>query len=353
MIAVESPPLQFDLEMLAAHYDLGELQPVRTLAGGMFASPLLVQTERGLHVCRRQAFRSTAAAFRFQAEAIASAAQQGVLCARVACTRGGDWSVSLPGAQGVIAIHQYVEGHCEDWNNWHARKLASDGFLYRLGQRVAAMHDALTVALPAGDARLPIGLPPIQFAHLASIRHEWQGSIEILRLEKSVAANEAREALLTLMPRIEAHWSSLEENLRQLQIGSLPRQIVHGDISPVNLVFSAADEPYFIDWDCVHVGYRLYDALGDVLNRRCDDPASSNQFSAEEVRAYLEGYDATASVPLSDAERRLVPAFCLARQLEDLRQRLFALPTLAASLDAKYARLIARRVAMMDQIKLN
>ncbi len=353
MIVVESPPLPFDLEMLAAQYDLGELQPVRTLAGGMFANPLLIQTERGLYVCRLHAFRNTAASFRFQAEAIEGAAQQGILCAQVERTRRGEWSVPSPSDEGVMAIHQYVEGHCEDWSSWHARKLGGSGFLYRLGQRVAALHDALSVAMPGGDARLPVELPPIQFPRLVEIRDEWQNSIETLRLRESIAAQEARETLLTLLPRIESHWSTLSEKLSQLQIESVPRQIVHGDISPVNLVFANADEPYFIDWDCVHVGYRVYDALGDVLNRRYDDPASTNRFSDEEVREHLEGYESTISTPLSDAEKKLVPAFCLARQLEDLRQRLFALPRLDASLDAKYSRLIAMRLEMMDQIELN
>lgn len=354
MIAVESPTMQFDLERLAAQYDLGELQPVRSLAGGMFARPLLVQAERGLYVCRLQVFRNTSASFRFQAEAIEGAVRQGIPCAQVERTSHGDWSVSvlLPGARGVIAIHQYVEGQCADWSDWHERKFACNGFLYCLGQQVAALHNALATSMPGGDAVLSIGLPPIQFPRIAEIREEWQHSVEVLRMSKEIIAKRAAETLLSLTPRIELHWSRLLEELRRLPIGSMPQQIVHGDISPVNLVFGYADTPYFIDWDCVHVGYRLYDALGDVLNRRSDDPTSSNNFSAEEVQEYLEGYDSVTSPRLSETEWKLVPAFCLARQLEDLRQRLFALPTLDASLDSKYARLIAMRVEMMDQIEL-
>jgi hypothetical protein len=67
----------------------------------------------------------------------------------------------------------------------------------------------------------------------------------------------------------------------------------------------------------------------------------------------LDGYAAGLARPLTELERRLVPTFCLARQLEDLRQRLYGISRLDASQDLRYARLIAMRVEMMDQIPLD
>jgi hypothetical protein len=106
----------------------------------------------------------------------------------------------------------------------------------------------------------------------------------------------------------------------------------------------------FIDWDCTHLGTRLYDALGDVLNRPPDHRTDLNQFCQDHVDEYLEGYASGFSSPMSPEELRLVPLFCLARQLEDLRQRLYVLDQLDAAHDGLYAQLIKMRVEMMDQI---
>ena len=135
-------------------------------------------------------------------------------------------------------------------------------------------------------------------------------------------------------------------------MAALPCHLVHGDISPVNLVFEPDGSAFaLIDWDCVHYGTRLYDALGDVLNRPPSALAASARYDWQEVRVYLEGYGAACEEPLSPPELRTVPAFCLARQLEDLRQRLHVVPMLAPELDHEYATLIRSRVAMLDQIR--
>jgi aminoglycoside phosphotransferase (APT) family kinase protein len=158
---------------------------------------------------------------------------------------------------------------------------------------------------------------------------------------------------LSLQGRIESHWERLAAALRQGRIDEQPTQIVHGDISPVNMVFQSDDRVAFIDWDCVHVGHRMYDALGDVLNRPPDDRPDWNRFNLAEVEAYIDGYASRLTAPLTAGERRLAPAFCLARQLEDLRQRLFVLPKLDDAEDERYATLIGMRVEVMDQIEIN
>ncbi len=159
--------------------------------------------------------------------------------------------------------------------------------------------------------------------------------------------------MLSLEERIGNHWDALMGKMSISGIAEVRGQIVHGDISPVNIVFTPTGEMAFIDWDCVHIGHRIYDALGDVLNRLPHDQAESVGFNMEEVAEYLAGYESQIDEPLTSQERRLVPAFCLARQLEDLRQRLHVIPNLDPSQDELYARLIAMRVETMDHIALN
>jgi Ser/Thr protein kinase RdoA (MazF antagonist) len=353
MKVADSSTLAVTLDLVANTYGFESVRIERVLTGGMFARPVLLDTDRGLFVRRIHTFRNTEPAFRFQAEAVESVWRQGVACSRVEPTRNGHWCTPIDGSVGVEAVHWFVEGQCDSWMAWHSRKGTHGGFLHLLGRKVAELHNALDVANPGGDSALNTLLPVVQFRHLDRIRAEWRHAIRALRLQEFTSAQDAREQLLSLGDRIETHWQWLAQTIAKVQLSELPMQIVHGDISPVNIVIGTGSQFSFIDWDCVHVGHRMYDALGDVLNRPPHDRPRWNRFNREEVDEYVDGYASGLAQPLTKRERQMTPAFCLARQLEDLRQRLSAIPNLDASEDQLYATLIGMRVDMMDQIAGN
>ena len=334
-------------------YELDDVQPVRELTGGMFNRPILLRAGQGLHVLRFHTFRRSADAFQFQAETVAWLNRQGIRSAAVTPTRDGAWCVPLPSGQGVAAVHDFVDGTTIGWKSWQRRKESEPGFLRSLGQHVGQLHNSLASARPGGDARLDATLPTIQFSHLGRAFRHWCESLAAIGEQTGVACTAARDELLQLAPRIHRHWQLLQAIAEERQVASLPRQVVHGDVSAVNIVWDEQDRPAWIDWDTVHHGHRLYDALGDVLNRVPDDRPDWNTFRQDHVEQYLQGYADALNDPLTEHEASLVPTFCLARQLEDLRQRLAGLATLSAEADLQYARLIKMRVDMMDQIELN
>jgi len=348
---VDSPQLDVVQRACLDHYDLGRIESAGALTGGMFAQPVLLRTDRGPRILRVHTFRATESAFRFQAETVQWAFDQGVPCAPVQPTREGAWSVPLPGEEGAAAVHHYVEGASSDWPAWHRRKETEPDFLWRLGGYVGQMHNQLATAQPSGDPNLSSTLPPIQFAYLEPTYAHWQESISRINDQEEIACCAARRRLLELDPQIDRHWQRLLTLADRRQIAALPRQIVHGDVSAVNLVWDEGNRAVFIDWDAVHYGHRLYDALGDVLNRVPENRPDWNRFRSDHVEQFLAGYSEVLDDPLSDLELELAPTFCLARQLEDLRQRVAALPRLAQAEDRKYARLIQMRVEMMDQIE--
>lgn len=324
-----------------------DLEIATTLEGGMFSRPMLVEADGARYLLRTHTFRATAESFQFQADTLNWAAEHGVPCAQLVPSKDGSWCQSLADGGGVLALHEFVEGATDDWRQWHARKESQPGFLSDLGRQVARLHNVLRRAPVEGEHEFPFDLPPIQFDRLEDVRRQWDRDLE--RLACSRSASPAVEQLVTLRPRIAEHWRRLSEAV-ELRLRRLPRQIVHGDVSPVNLVLGPDARWTFIDWDCVHVGWRIYDALGDVLNRPPIECPELNHFRADHVDAYLGGYRAELDEPLSDAEEEMIPFYCLARQLEDLRQRMRTLPGLAPHQDAEYATLITRRVEMMDQI---
>lgn len=343
--------LQFDAERAAflERFDFNSVEPLGELGGGMFSRPVLIEGDGRRYLMRAHRFRSTVESFRFQAETIAWTADRGIACSRVVPLRDGSWCQRRQGTPGVLALHEYVEGSTEDWLQWHERKDAAEAFLPDLGRQVARLHNVLRQAGPAGELALAVELPPIQFDRLEDIHRLWNAELD--RLHGSTAKSQPARVLLQLRSRIEEHWRALFASAPH--IAKLPRQIVHGDISPVNLVLRQDEEWAFIDWDCVHIGWRIYDALGDVLNRPPVEYPELNQFRPDHVAAYLSGYERELDEALTATERDLVPAFCLARQLEDLRQRVQALTGLNEELEEQYAVMITRRVEMMDQISLN
>ena len=161
--------------------------------------------------------------------------------------------------------------------------------------------------------------------------------------------SQSQRALISRREEIADFWEILGSAVSQQRVCDLPRQIVHGDVSPVNAVFSGRALT-LIDWDCSHYGLRLYDALGDVLVRRPDGETDYVAFNPAEVLAYLDGYQHATRRPISDAELRAVPVFCLARQLEDLRQRLAVISRIDEVDDCRYASLIERRIQSMREI---
>lgn len=335
-------------------YELGAIRTIHELQGGMFLKPLKVESDRGTFVLRLHTFREESSLFQYQAEILQQAALEGVLCPQVIPTGDGSWGVPTP--DGYFAIHEYVEGIMHDWETWYRLK-ACPGFLEGLGRHVARMHDVLRRIRVDGEETLDITLPPIQFEELEAVRLNWREGLEWL-IQKSCATEPAPRKLLEVADRVEIYWDRLEKGAIESGLVKLVTQPVHGDVSAVNLIFSnqGTEDPeqaVFIDWDCVHQGPRIYDALGDILLRCPSGRPEWNRFSLNEITRYLNSYCATSEVPLEDSELETVGVCLLARQLEDLRQRLQIAPELPESAGKKNAQLIEMRLEMMDQIEMD
>jgi Ser/Thr protein kinase RdoA (MazF antagonist) len=335
-------------------YDLGEIGKIYELQGGMFLKPIVVESKRGKFVLRLHTFRSEPSLFEYQAEILYQASLEGLLCPQVIRTEDGSWGFPTP--DGYCALHEYVEGVMIDWKTWYRLKIRP-GFLEALGRHVAKMHDILRRIKVDGKDNLDVFLPPIQFDKLETIRVNWRKRLECLK-EKPCASEPAPQKLLEVQDQVEVFWDKLEKGILKSDLLSLNTQPVHGDISAVNLIFNSerTDDPegaVFIDWDCVHKGPRIYDALGDILLRFPSRHPEWNKFSIEEIERYLNSYNKTSEIPLQDNEIEAIGICILARQLEDLRQRLQIAPELSESAGIKNANLIDMRMEMMDQIKMD
>jgi Ser/Thr protein kinase RdoA (MazF antagonist) len=332
---------------VAERYAIGRVLDCSALHGGMFERPALLLTEGGKYVLRRQAFRRAAATFRFQAEAIAFAADAGVRCPRVVRAIDGNWSVSTE--DGLWALYEYCDGQAPEWAAWCAAKDAAT--LRCLGAQVAGVHNVLAAARPAGDPRLRTSLPPIQFDKLSAVERDWRARMQALARAERLPAAETRAALIAADARVQQAFRLVASATARLPRLGIRRRVVHGDISPVNMIFGQGDPTFaLIDWDCTHYGYRLYDALGDVLFRAPWDQPQLHTASVQELRDYLAGYVDAARPAVTEVELAMAPTFCVARQLEDLRQRLAVIEGLAPERDHEYACLVRMRLGFIGRL---
>ena len=336
-------------ELLAA-YDIGAVLDVAALHGGMFLKPLRIDTADGRFVLRGTRFRPTVAAFEFQAHAMNHVAARGARCARVLRDRQGRLAQACNGA--AWALVEYLEGYTCPWPRWCEATHDEPGFIEPIARQVAAVHDLLASVEPAGDPELSPMFPPMQFQLLDETRRHWNESLDAMSQLPEIAASRSRDTFMRLRNKLSGHWEWLCETAKAKHVDQLPRQIVHGDMSPVNLVFLDHGKGCgFIDWDNLHVGNRFYDCLGDVLNRPPVDELRYHRLHLDAARRYLDSYRRSVQEPVTDHELACVRPFCVARQMEDLRQRVAALPSLPSDSDDEYAALIEIRVGMMDQIR--
>jgi len=348
--ASEDAIVETHVEAILAHWDLGEVHAAVELSGGMFLRPLRLVTDKGSFVLRGHTFRVTEESFRFQFDIVNGCADAGIPCPRIIPTRDGSIGVGHSGA--FMAIHEYAKGKVHDWASWQGLKSNDAGFLHRLGGEVSRMHAALGRLKPGGDPGLAINLPPMRFGRIAEQREDFESAAARLVNVKPPDAGATREAFLGLLPRCRRQWVRIAKWTKDLGVEAIPTLPVHGDVSAVNMVFpDETAPPVFIDWDACHAGLRMYDALGDVLNRPPHEKPEWNLFHREEVESYVSGYRESADPPVSDAELGAVPLFCLARQMEDLRQRLFTIDRVTRDFDEANAILVRRRVEMMEQIE--
>jgi Ser/Thr protein kinase RdoA (MazF antagonist) len=334
------------LQQALGRYELGSVSLVEILPGGMFLKPVHVITETGEWVLRGHRFRNSEEAFRFQASTLDALRQKGVRCPRVLPDRFG--KLGFEWGDAFWAVYEYIPGHKYSWTEWESAKTGT-GFLERLGEHVALVHDMLSSIRPCGDGSFSPFLPPVQFSYLDMAQDQWHADIARLTTNSSCAPPSSRAALLENRVIIAEMWKLLTTAVVRDGLADLSLQLVHGDISPVNLIFEG-ETATLIDWDCLHYGVRIYDLLGDVVNRPSASRAGGSEFRREEAERLLCGYDRVSTRPFSREERRAIATFSMARQLEDLRQRMAVLPSLTSEEDADYAALIRGRVSMLNQI---
>lgn len=280
----------FDLAEVAivlSHYDLGVVTAVREFRRGSRHSPkLLVKSEKGVFILKRRAHgRDDPIKVAFCHNLQRTLARARYPLPRLALTRAGVSMLSVGGR--MYELFEYIGGQAYD-QSLHAT--------FEAGQALALFHRVLANEKPeweppgVGYHRSPHIIP-----NLAYIPHRLRD-----------------DSLLSLIDSFRESYLRAGERVEAAGFAQWPRQIVHGDWHPGNMLFKESRVVAVIDYDTARVQPRVLDIANGMLQfsitRAGDDPLTWPAEPDEgRLKRFCRGYDSKADPMISKAELETLP----------------------------------------------
>jgi Ser/Thr protein kinase RdoA (MazF antagonist) len=202
-----------------------------------------------------------------------------------------DW---LPAESGKLWImHQGKPFYMTEWI--HGRPMGTEQDHEQLGHALAALHT------------IRCGLPPAsQSATVRQIRL-WKDKDRYLRKQVGRASS-VNPALRRFAGKYGAAWRRFSDEawaeIRHPDISRLCSEekanpaLIHGDVTPPNVIIGDDERLYIIDWDFIRIGSTYADTAKAIMN--------TTGFNTAFMEAFLKGYEGIR--PLSPPERRLIKA---------------------------------------------
>jgi len=279
---------RFELATVLSRYDTGEIVSIAEFPRGSRRSPKVVlRCEHGVYLLkRRQTGRDDPDRVRFTHALILDLVREGFPTARLIGTRHDRSSLVEQGGR-MYELFEFIPGSAFD---------SSEAATEAGGRELGALHELLARYVPPGA-------PPGGGYHgLARLPERLRALGE--RFEDGGGAASAAGELA------HAYQSSLEA-VNAEGLDRPPRQVVHGDWHPGNLIFRGQRVAGAVDFDSARMATRLEDfangALQFSVTRSVGDPARwPESLDEARFRAFCRGYHGVFE-SRTEAESRILP----------------------------------------------
>lgn len=274
---------------VADAYGLGQITGAQDL-GGAYNLNVRFETKRGPYVAR--VYRPWVVPRRLAAVQAAKVALQeaGIPVVLPIATPSGAQHITY--AERLVEVEPYVD---------HDAPVASRRSYVRAFAFLGRLHGALAHSV-AGPALPPPAVENYTApAELAGLIDQTRACIHgVPHPLRAVALRTCAQALEVLAP-VSDGWRSGGSRL--------PRQVVHGDFGPGNLLVRRGRVVALVDLEFMAAHERLFDLAYAAfwMMQRMAPGTAYGQRSWCRVRAVLDAYDATAAAPLTDAEQQALP----------------------------------------------
>lgn len=275
-----------ELAIALSHYDTGIISEIRPIRRGSGDAPkIILRSSRGTFLFKRRGkSRSNPERVAFSHQLQLHLASRGYPLPRLLGTRGENNSMLRLGDR-LYELFEYVSG----------TPYAGDERETRAAGRALAILHRLTA-----DFRPP-GRPPIRGFH---------ASPSVLsNLERIAARPDEEGAIAATLSELYREAGARVEGE---SYASWPRQVVHGDWHPGNVVFKNGDIAAALDYDATHIDARCADVASGALQFSLirGDSDLGNWPAEPEIRRlswFLTGYDGVDGCRLSASELRVTP----------------------------------------------
>lgn len=287
-----------ELAIVLSHYDIGTIEAIQPfLRGSRKAPKLVIRTDHGLYLLKRRApgkddpFK---VAF-CHAIQLRLADQQFPLPHLIGTRR--DNNSMLRWKDRIYELFEFIKGTSFDLSP----EATADA-----GKSLALFHKLLANYEPEYD-------PPRGSYHAAaSVATATETIPQTLARVDPPTAERRADDIDKLMQFFQSAYDQAAETVEQLGLAQWPKQIVHGDWHPGNMLFRGPRVVAVIDYDGARIQQRVIDvangALQFSITGKGDDPALWPEHLDEaRYRGFLDGYDRVPDCVLSRAELDAVP----------------------------------------------
>jgi homoserine kinase type II len=199
---------------------------------------------------------------------------------------GGRWHALFDYLPGYFHYHEHL---------WPPRTYRT--LVGLSAQALGALHEAL-------DGFSPQGINPNGFASLDGPRHhDLQWYLE--GLERARAHRRDADGGAAFRAMLDREGGPVEQQLRaldrELAAADLPRQVIHGDYGPYNLLFRRGERVVILDFELARIDWRV----ADVAKSLQQFGVTRHGLRPRRIAAFVDAYDRRR--PLTPVERRLLP----------------------------------------------
>jgi Ser/Thr protein kinase RdoA (MazF antagonist) len=262
-----------ELVCILSHYDIGVILRLKPLSGGNRRTPKMVLiSEKGKYILKRHPKgKEDLAQVTFTHEIQKHLAAQSFPVTALVATRG-DNETALQLDHHIYELFEFVSGTRYDGSPEQTAEAA---------RRLAEFHRLL--------ASFPHRLPSVNCYHdsPAVRRH-----LKTIGSERSALPNTQMRSTSDTLMRL---YNDSCVRVSQLDFDSWPRQVIHGDWHPGNMLFSKGKLAAVLDFDAVRVASTIIDLANGMLQFSIvggrPNPADwPDYFDEEKLDQFVKGY---------------------------------------------------------------
>ncbi len=276
------------------YYDLELIGPLKPISAGMRNESLAVNTSEGLKFLKRYKESLGETTIIQEHSILKHLAEKEFPAVRLIPAKLGQTLIHFK--EHRYAFFEYINGFRV--YDYIFLPTTRQQFIASAGKLLGSLHRVLNYFAP--DGFNPDGFNPQTNRRWRDT--EWfLNKIDDIRIRSSDKKFTRMKELSIFIGESQNLGDSLVEIQKQLRPVNLPRQIIHKDFGPSNILFRKNEKPIVIDFEIARLDWRVVDLING-WEKFCN---SKFGFSQKKMKIFLDAYQ--KEVRLSENEFKYIP----------------------------------------------